>query len=151
MHLEAPFRFPIKEFSDVERAFIALATSREVATRSIALTEGADLLVKELRAERRDQDVRLVTQARTAADIVVLLRMLWDHPLTEQRPRFLRVEATLTASPSISLSFRIDVPTREASPRWMDVEVDRDPRVRAQQLQVLRTIGQAAGLSLLDV
>jgi hypothetical protein len=149
--LEAPFRFPIKEFADVERVLLALIALKEVSTRSIRLTEGADLLSKELLAEHRAQEVALVAQARTTADIVVLLRALWDRPIVEQRPRFLRVEATLTQKPSIQLSLRLNIPTREASPRWIDLDVDRNPRIRARQLQVLQAIGRAAHVGLLAV
>ena len=151
MHLEAPFRFPIKQLADVERAIHALATFPEVGPGSVRLGEGADLLSKELLAEHRDQEVPLVTQAKTAADIVVLLRALWDHPLTEQRPRFLRVEAVLAIDPSIRLSLRLDLPTVAARPRWIDIDVARDPQVRERQLQVLRAIGRAVHLDLLAV
>ncbi len=151
MHLEAPFRFPIREFSDIERGIMALATSRNVTPGSVWLAEGADLLSQELLAEHRTQEVPLVAQAKTAADIVVLLRALWDHPLAEQRPRFLRVEAVLAIDPSMRLSLRVNVPTVEARPRWMDLDLDRDPHVRERQLQVWQAIGQTAHLELLAV
>ncbi len=82
MHLEAPFRFPIKQLADVERAINALATSPEVMAGSVRLVEGADLLSKELLIEPRDQEVPLVAHARTAADIVVLLRALFCRATT---------------------------------------------------------------------
>ncbi len=49
------------------------------------------------------------------------------------------------------LYLRVNVPTAGAQPRWMDLDVDRDPHVRERQLQALEAIGQTARLELLAV
>ncbi len=149
--MEAPFRFPITSFSNVERLLSALASSPDFVAGSLRLTEGTDLLARQLTEEKRRDDLDRLARANTAAGIEALLRSLWEHPLTAQRPRFLRIEASLAAKPSIPLSLRINVPTREALPRWIDLDVDRDLQVREQQLQALQSIGESAGLKLVAV
>ncbi len=150
MIVEAPFRFPIRDFTDVERLLTALAKSPLLVPGSLHLIEGADLLARQLAEEQRGSRV-LPGQARTPAGLIALFRTLWTHPLTAQRPRFLRLEASLSADPALSLSLRLDAPTVDALPRWVDLEGSRDPAVLARLLAVYRAVGQDAGLTLQEV
>src|SRR5512136_1059812 len=115
--MEAPFRFTIQNLQDLERLLAALDASSDLVPGSLRLTEGMDLLVEQFAAEGRRRPPR---------DILAVFRALWRRPLQAQRPRFLRLEAQVLAPPPQTLSLRVDAPTPDALPRWVDAEGSRD-------------------------
>ncbi len=144
--MEAPFRFPIESFADVERLFNVLVRSPHVAAGSREMTEGAEMLMQQLMDEKRGDDAALVR-----CDCIHLLRVLWGNPLQAQRPRFLRFNAKLATDPAIMLSIRIDVPTRDSIPRWIDAEGNRNPTIQKKLIAVYRAIADEAALKFVIV
>ncbi len=150
--MEAPFRFPITGFADVERLLDVLATSPELVPSSLWLAEGQELLEEQLACEGR---LGALKQALYRGDFRRLLRALWRHPLEAQRPRFLRLNAKLSAVTGVpgsgAFSMRINVPAAGALPRWIDLEGSRDPAVLAHLRAIYASIGREAKLTLLEV
>ena len=132
--MEAPFRFPLKNLDDLEKLLAALDASPDLVPGSLRLTEGMDLLAGQLAAEGR---------RKPRGGIVGLFRALWRRPLQAQRPRFLRLEAGLREPPPRVLSLRVDVPTVDAFPRWVDAEGSHDAKELARLLEIYRRLSQA--------
>ncbi len=150
--MEAPFRFPITGFADVERLLKVLAASPELVPGSLYLAEGQDLLEEQLACEGR---LGALKPALYKGDFRRLLRALWQQPLEVQRPRFLRFNAKLSpgtsAAGSGAFSMRIPGPTAAALPRWIDLEGSRDPAMLAHLRAIYASIGREAKLTLLEV
>ncbi len=155
--MEAPFRFAITGFADVERLLDVLAASPELVPGSLYLAEGQELLEEQLACEGR---LGYLKPALSRGDFRRLLRALWQRPLEAQRPRFLRFYAKLAnaklsagndAVGSSAFSMRINVPTTGALPRWIDLEGSRDPAVLAHLRATYASIGREAKLTLLEV
>ncbi len=140
--MEAPFRFMIQNLRDLEKLLAALDASPDLVRGSVRVTEGFNLLVEQFATEGRGQPPR---------DILALFRALWQRPLQTQHPRFLRLEAQGHEPPSLVLSLRIDVPTTEAYPRWIDAEGSRDASQSARLLAIYRRLSQASQLPLITV
>ncbi len=150
--MEAPFRFLITGFADVERLLDVLATSPELVPGSLYLAEGQDLLEEQLACEGR---LGYLKPALSRGDFRRLLHALWRQPLKAQRPRFLRFNAKLSpvtgAAGSGAFSMRINVPTTASLPRWIDLEGSRDPAMLAHLRAIYASIGREAKLTLLEV
>ncbi len=146
--MEAPFRFPITGLADVERLFEVLSTSPSVVSNSLRLTEGQDLLTDQLIAEGRLKEFKSVL---TGGNFQKLFHLLWQKPLREQHPRYLRFNAASRFDPDLEFSLRIDVPTISRLPRWVDLEGSRDPTALASLRKTYRVIGQEAQLNLVEV
>jgi hypothetical protein len=146
--LEAPFRYPIASLEDIERLLGILAASPQLVPGSLRLAEGQELLVEQLKSERR---VKHFMPLIKSGDFPNMVRALWEKPLRTQRPRFLRINAKLAADPNIELSLRIDVPTTGNLPRWVDLEGNRDPAVLAHLRMVYQEIARDAQLRLLEI
>ncbi len=140
--LEAPFRFPIKDLNELERLLVALAASPDLVPGSLHVTEGLDLLAEQFAREKRKPPSR---------EIPALFRTLWNQPLQQQRPRFLRLEAQVREPPPPIISLRINVPTVEAMPRWVDAEGSRDAAELERLLAIYRRLSQATQLPLIAV
>jgi hypothetical protein len=140
--MEAPFRFRIQDLQDLERFLAAVDASPDLVPGSLGLTEGMDLLAEQFAAEGR---------CRPPANILTLFRALWDRPLQAQRPRFLRLEARVLAPPPPLLSLRLDVPTVDALPRWIDADGSRDAAELAHVLDIYRRLSQASELPFIAV
>jgi hypothetical protein len=140
--MEAPFRFKIDALSDLERLLTAIVASPDLVPGSLALTEGMELLAEQFAAEGRHQP---------PGSALALFRELWECPLREQRPRFLRLEAQVLVPPPAALSLRVDVPTRDAFPRWIDAEGSRDAAALAHLLDIYRRLSQASRLPFIAV
>jgi hypothetical protein len=140
--MEAPFRFKIEGLQDLEKLLAALDASPDLVRGSMRLTEGMDLLAEQFAAEGRRKPPR---------SILALFRALWKSPLQAQNPRFLRLEARVLAPPPPVLSLRVDVPTVDAFPRWVDAEGSRDPAEMAHLLDIYRRLSQASQLPFLAV
>ncbi len=140
--MEAPFRFTIQNLHDLEKLLAALDASPDLVPGSLRLTEGMDLLVEQFAAEGRRRPPR---------DSLAVFRALWRRPLQAQRPRFLRLEAQVLTPPPQMLSLRVDVPTRDAFPRWIDAEGSRDATESAHLLDIYRRLSQASQLAFIAV
>ncbi len=141
-NLEAPFRFPIKDQSDLEKLLAALAASPDLVPGSLRVSEGLDLLAEQFAEEKRKRPPR---------EITALFRALWNKPLQAQRPRFVRLQAQVREPPPAALSLRVDVPTIDAMPRWVDAEGSRDAAELERLLEIYRRLSQASQLSLISV
>ncbi len=150
--MEAPFRFPITGFTDVERLLDVLAASPDLVPGSLWLADGQELLEEQLACEGR---LGALKPALSRGNFRKLLRALWQQPLEAQRPHFLRFNAKLSAVTdaveSGAFSMRIHVPTTSALPRWIDLEGSRDPAVLARLRAIYASIGREAKLTLLEV
>ncbi len=150
--MEAPFRFPITGFADVERLLHVLSASPELVPGSLYLAEGQDLLEEQLACEGR---LGYLKPALSRGDFRRLLHALWRQPLKAQRPRFLLFHAKLSAVTdavgSDTFSMRIRVPVTGALPRWIDLEGSRDPAVLARLRSIYTSIGREAKLTLSEV
>src|SRR5574340_826702 len=146
--MEAPFRFPIKDLIDLERLVDTLATSTQIVPGSLRLAEGQELLVEQLTAEGRLEEISPVLRS---LNYKRLMRKLWQRPLQAQHPRFLRFNAQITDAPGLEFSMRINVPTTASLPRWVDLEGSRDKEQLARLRKVYQLIGVEANLSLLEV
>ncbi len=150
--MEAPFRFPISGFADVERLLHVLSASPELVPGSLYLAEGQELLEEQLACEGR---LGYLKPALSSGDFRRLLRALWQQPLEAQRPRFLRFNAKLSAATNAAgsgaFSMRINVPATGALPRWINLEGSRDPAVLACLRAIYASIGREAKLTLLEV
>ncbi len=140
--MEAPFRFPIKDLVDLEKLLAALAASPDLVPGSLRVTEGLDLLAGQLAQEKRPRPPRKVG---------ALLRVLWNKPLRAQRPRFLRLEAQVREPPPTTLSLRMEVPTIEGKPRWVDAEGSRHAAELSRLLAIYRRLSQDTHLPLITV
>ncbi len=140
--MEAPFRFKIEALPDLERLLTAIGASPDLIPGSLALTEGMDLLAEQFAAEGRRQP---------PGSVLTLFRELWECPLHEQRPRFLRLEAQVLAPPPAGLSLRVDVPTIDTFPRWIDAEGSRDAAALAHLLDIYQCLSQASRLPFIAV
>ena len=149
--MEAPYRFIIANLQDLENFFATLANSPDIVPHSLRLSEGAELLEKQLEREGRPSDRVLVSQAQTITGILALLRELWNHPLSAQQPRFLRFNATLASAPHTTLSVRIDVLTIESLPHWVDAEGDRDPVANSRLIAAYHRLSETSRLRFVQV
>ncbi|MGE5262937.1 MAG: hypothetical protein ACM3S0_06115 [Acidobacteriota bacterium] len=140
--MEAPFRFPLKNLDDLEKLLAALDASPDLVPGSLRLTEGLDLLAEQFATEGR---------RKPRGGIVGLFRALWRRPLQAQRPRFLRLEAEVRQPPPRVLSLRVDVPTIDALPRWVDAEGSRDAKELARLLEIYRLLSQATRIPFISV
>ncbi len=140
--MEAPFRFTIHDLHDLEKLLAALEASPDLVPGSLRLTEGFDLLAEQFKIESRQEPPR---------DVLSLFRTLWQKPLRAQRPRFLRLEAHVLAPPPLILSLRVDVPTLDAFPHWVDAEGSRDAKDLARLLDIYRHLSQASQLTFITV
>jgi hypothetical protein len=140
--MEAPFRFTIQNLQGLEKLLTALDTSPDLIPGTLELTEGMDLLAEQFAEEGR---------CPPANRIPALFRELWQCPLQAQRPRFLRLEAKVLAPPPDVLSVRVDVPTVDALPRWVDAEGSRDPAETAHLMEIYRRLSEASQLPFFAV
>ena len=140
--MEAPFRFAIQNLQDLEKLLAALEASPDLVPGSLSLTEGMDLLTEQFAAEGRRRPPR---------SMLALFRVLWRRPLQAQRPRFLRLQAQVLVPPPPMLSLRVDVPTVDAFPRWIDAEGSRGPAELAHLLDIYRRLSQVSQLPFIAV
>ena len=140
--MEAPFRFPLGNLDDLEKLLAALDASPDLVPGSLRLTEGLDLLAEQFATEGR---------RKPPGDMVRLFRALWRRPLQAQHPRFLRLEAQVREPPPRVLSLRVDVPTVDALPRWVDAEGSRDAKELARLLEIYRRLSQATRIPFISV
>ncbi len=146
--MEPPFRYPIRDFHDLERLFTAIGACYSLVPGSLRLTEGADVLARFLTEECREHDRLRLDHAQTPGGLIGLFRCLWNHPLDAPLPCVLRLEATLKSNPSDHLYILLEVPARGARPCKVLAGVYGDTEAQERLATVYRSIAMAARLTL---
>ncbi|MGE5263699.1 MAG: hypothetical protein ACM3S0_09975 [Acidobacteriota bacterium] len=145
--MEAFFRIPISGVHDLERLLTAVGACQELLPGSLHLTEGVDILARQLVAECRDKDVLRVDHAQTPGGLIALFRCLWIHPLARPAACVLRLEARLGSNPAEGICLFVEIPAAGRLPRWVDAKVNGAPAARKRAAAVYRSICRCAGLT----